>query len=66
MAEISEAAIERRAKALAEKDGYAWRIEFQPSRPGEKLVGHAPLTDKQRKEYLDRARAERAKEAGDA
>ena len=51
MAEISEKAIEKRAKALAEADGYTWQIEFQPVRPSTPAELQRWLSEDRRKEY---------------
>jgi hypothetical protein len=66
MAEITNGAVERRAKALAEADGFAWQLELQPVRPGAKVDLQAYLSPERRQQYLDRARAELHKEAGNA
>jgi hypothetical protein len=56
MAEIDEAAVEKRAKALAEADGYSWDFELRPWKPGTKI--ETQLSPEKKREYLDRARAE--------
>jgi hypothetical protein len=63
MAGINDAAaIARRAKALAERDGFAWEISFQPAIPGAKIKPQPYLEDERRQRYLDQARAELRKE----
>jgi hypothetical protein len=75
MAGINDAAaIARRAKALAERDGFAWEISFQPAIPGAKIKPQPQpqpqpqpyLDDERRQRYLDQARAELRNEGGDA
>jgi|GEM_PF-5807424 len=68
MAGINDAtAIARRAKALAERDGFAWEISFQPVIPGAKIKPQPYLDDERRRQrYLNQARAELRKEGGDA
>jgi hypothetical protein len=65
MAEPNEAAIEKRAKELAERDGYAWELEFKP------VVRYAPIrlkrllvNEDRRQEYIARARAELQRKLG--
>ena len=67
MAEPDEAAVLRRAKALAKRDRFTW--EFTVGSPGAlraPLRGQHFLSEERRQEYLERARAELRKEAGDA
>jgi len=67
MARINDAAvIAKRAKALAERDGFAWEISFQPMIPGAKIKPQPYLDEERRQQYLDQARAELRKEGGDA
>jgi len=64
MAEIDEAAILERAKALAEKDGFAWQLDFvAPSAPYAPIKSQPYLSDEARKRYMERARFELRKEA---
>jgi hypothetical protein len=72
MAEISEAAIEKRAKALAEQDGFTWDVYWNPPQgPYAKIGAGARLTflqpdDPRIQLYRDRARAKLCKDAGNA
>jgi hypothetical protein len=67
MAEITQAAIERRAVELAEKDGFAWQLEFTPPKPpGAKIELKPVLDDAGRQKYRERARQELEREAGNA
>lgn len=57
MAPISDAAVERLAKKLAEEDGFEWQIEFKlPLPPGAKLALRPILDDAGRERYLTLAR----------
>jgi hypothetical protein len=57
MVEISDAAVERLAKKLAEKDGFEWELEFKPVLPpGTKLPLRAILDDAGRERYRTLAR----------
>jgi len=57
MVEISDAAVERLAKKLAEKDGYEWQLEFKPPLPrGTKLPLRPILDDAGRERYRSLAR----------
>lgn len=58
MAEPDEQAVERRAKELAEQDGYTWQSEFKPIIPGAPIRPRRLLTEDRRKEYVALARAE--------
>jgi hypothetical protein len=64
MAEISNAAINRRAVELAAKDGFAWQLEFTPVQPRQPLQTRPVLDDAGRQKYRDRARAELEREIG--
>ena len=63
MAELDEAAVLSRGKALAAEDGFTWELDFTVRTP---LRGQHFLSEDRRQEYLERARAELRKEAGDA
>jgi hypothetical protein len=63
MVEPNEGAVLKRAKAAAEQDGLTW--EYRGAR-GIPLRGQHFLSENRRQEYLERARAELRKEAGDA
>jgi hypothetical protein len=65
MAEIS-VAIVRRAKTLAERDGFSWELSFRPVIPGAKIEFQPYLNNERRQRYLDQARAELLKESGNA
>jgi hypothetical protein len=57
MVEMSDAAVERLAKKLAEKDGLEWQLEFkQPLPPGTKLLLRPILDDAGRERYRTLAR----------
>jgi hypothetical protein len=57
MAQINDAAVERLAKELAEKDGFEWQLEFKlPLPPGAKRVSPRILDDTGRERYLTLAR----------
>jgi hypothetical protein len=58
MPEISDVAVEIRAKALAEQDGFAWELEYGPMTGGAKTQGQAYLSPERKQQYLDRARAD--------
>jgi hypothetical protein len=68
MAEISEAAVGRRAVELAEKDGFAWRLEAMPSRQGTKIEGRrlTVLDEEGQKKYRALARQQLERERRDA
>jgi hypothetical protein len=67
MAEPDEAAVLERAKALAKKDGCTWELDFAtPGAPGSRVRGRHFLSKDRQNEYLERARLELRKEAGDA
>jgi len=57
MAEISETAIEKLAKELAERDGFEWQIEFKPRNPPGTKIDLKPLLEEAgREKYRARAR----------
>ena len=60
---VDEGTVVKRAKALAEQDGFAWELTMDPPKPG-KVEGKRLLDDARRQEYLARARAELEKRAG--
>ena len=62
MAEIDEAAVLERAKALAEKDGYVWEQHPHEKRAITMFI----LTGEQRDQYLFKARSELRKERANA
>ena len=67
MAEADKAATLDRAKALANKDGFTWELDFgAPGVPRTKLRGQHFLSNARQQEYLERARVELRKEAGNA
>jgi hypothetical protein len=64
MAEPDEAAVQKRAKELCEQDGRRWDLaEFSPATRGTPIKN--PLDEAGRQKYLERARAELRKEAGE-
>jgi len=67
MAELDEAAVLSRGKALAAEDGFTWELDYTaPSAQRTPLRRQHSLSEDRRQEYLERARAELRKEAGDA
>lgn len=57
MVEMTDAAVERLAKNLAEKDGFEWQLEFKPPLPpGTKLPLRPILDDAGRERYRTLAR----------
>ena len=67
MAEPDETAVLERAKALAKEDGFTWELDFgAPGIPRTKLRGQHFLSKDRQQEYLERARVELRKEAGNA
>jgi hypothetical protein len=63
---LNETSVRRRAKALAEQDGFAWELNYRaPNGRFAKinLQGQRYLDDEHRQQYLERARAELQKEA---
>ena len=57
MVEMSDAAIERLAETLAEKDGFEWQLEFKPPLPpGTKRILRPILDDAGRERYRTLAR----------
>jgi hypothetical protein len=65
--ELNETSVLRRAKALAEQDGFAWELNYR-ARNGQhaKINLQRYLDDEHRQQYLERARAELRKEADSA
>jgi hypothetical protein len=67
MVEPNEGAVLKRAKALAERDGFTWELDFGvPGAFGAPLRRQHFLSREGQQEYLERARANLRKEAGDA
>ena len=66
MAKLDDAAVLTRAKALAERDGFTWELNFRPMVPGSKIELQRYLSDDLRQQYLIRARTELQKEADHA
>ena len=67
MAEPDKAAVLERAKALAKKDGFTWELDFGATGIARaKLRGQHFLSKDRQQEYLERARVELRKEAGNA
>ena len=67
MAELGEAAVLTRAKALAAQDGFTWELDFgMPGALGAPLRGRHFLSKESQHEYLERARVELRKEASNA
>jgi hypothetical protein len=58
--------IGRRAKALAEADGFEWNLTFRHDPHYQPKSRGAFLSADRRRQYLDRARAEFHKETGNA
>jgi hypothetical protein len=59
MPDIDEATVETQAKALAEKDGFTWELNFvAPSAPNVPIKPQVYLSDEARKRYLERIRRE--------
>lgn len=65
MPKITEAAIQRRARALCKQDGKNWHFPFTPP-PGTKIELKIFLDEADRREYLARAREQLLRESGDA
>jgi hypothetical protein len=61
---LDEAAVLRRAKSVAAKDGFTWQLDYDA--PGIRLRGQHFLSEDRRREYLAQARDEFCKAAGDA
>jgi len=57
MPEPDETAVEKQAIELAEKDGFAWQLDFKPVIPRAPIRPQRFLSDDRRQEYLARARA---------
>jgi hypothetical protein len=67
MTKFDEAAILARAKALAKGDGFIWELDFGAlGTPRAPLRGQHFLSKDRQEEYLERARLELRKEAGNA
>jgi hypothetical protein len=67
MAQPDQAAVVKRAKALAKQDGFTWELDFDvPSAPGSPLRGQHFLSKDRKQEYLERARADLRNEASNA
>ena len=64
MVVLDEAAVLRRAKAVAAKDGFTWQLDYDA--PGTRLRGQHFLSEDRRREYLAQARDEFRKAASDA
>jgi hypothetical protein len=62
MVEMSDAAVERLAKKLAEKNGFEWQLEFKQPLPGSKLLLRPILDDAGRERYRTLAREQCDKE----
>jgi hypothetical protein len=59
MAELDETAVLKRAKVLAQRDGFTWELDFGvPGAPRTMLRGKRFLSRDRQQEYLERARAE--------
>jgi hypothetical protein len=65
MVEISKAAIGRRAVELAEGDGFAWLLDYQPIGTGSKRFLKV-LDEAGQQKYLALAREQLEREAGSA
>jgi hypothetical protein len=63
---INQSAIQRRARELAERDGFTWQLEYSADRPGTMLPVQSYLSPAHRQQYLDRAVAELRGEADSA
>jgi hypothetical protein len=61
-ADLDETVVVRRAKALAERDGFAWELNFRPMAMTTKIELQRLVSEERRKQYLVRARDELAKE----
>jgi hypothetical protein len=67
MAEIDEAAVLTRGKALAARDGFTWEIDFNSPPEGRaSFRGMHFLSEERRQEYLARAHDELRHEADNA
>ena len=63
MAELDEAAVLSRGKALAAQDGFTWELDFSiPSAQRAPLRHQHFLSEDRRQEYLERARTELRKQ----
>ena len=66
MAELDEADVLSRGKALAAQDGFTWELDFSfPREQRTPLRGQHFLSADRREDYLERARAELRKEKGE-
>ena len=65
MVEPNDAVVLKRAKAAAEQDGFTWEFGM-PGAFGAPLRRQHFLSEERRQQYLERARADLRKEAGDA
>lgn len=61
-----EVAVERRARELAEQDGYTWELIYKPVIPGAPIKPQRYLSEERKQEYRARARAEGGQEGGNA
>jgi hypothetical protein len=67
MAQPDASAVLKRAKALAEQDGFTWELDFGvPGALGAPLRGQRFLSKDRQQEYLERASAELRNEASNA
>ena len=64
MAELDSTTVLKRAKALAERDGFAWEFDLRPVVPGGNIELRRPLSEARRRLYLDCARMQLHKEGG--
>jgi hypothetical protein len=66
LAELDQDAVLTRAKAMAAEAGYTWKLDFSvPSQQRASLRGQRFLSEDRRQEYLQRARKQLEREAGD-
>ena len=66
MPEPDDAAVEKRARALAEQDGYAWELTYKPVVPGAPIKPQHFLNEDRRQEYMAQARASLRREGSHA
>jgi hypothetical protein len=67
LAELDQDAVLTRAKAMAAEAGYTWKIDSSaPSQERAPFRGQHFLSEDRRQEYLQRARNQLQREAGDA
>lgn len=57
MAELSKAAIGRRAVELAEKDGFVWQLEFTSPKPTHSKIEPKPVLDDAGRQNISIGRA---------